>query len=259
MADGSGLNRVPAPDRRFDSAYPSKSPLLGCKLNRSPSMRTWFLIVMSITTLGEEVWAQSGAGAPTWRPVVMGKNGMVAAEHPLQALAGLRVLQNGGNAIDAAVAVFYMTAVTEPSESGLGGDGFLLAYIKSLDRVVLVNGSGGAPKLATREFYRSKVGSVPPDGPYSTTIPGAVGGFDLLLKKYGTKDYRPLLADAIEAASEGYAVSAWGAGNFRRSHDLLAHWDSSARVFLPGGKDPGIGHWLVQPDLARSISMIAEQ
>src|SRR5437868_15514464 len=144
------------------------------------NMRTWLLIAMSITTLGEEVWAQSGDGAPTWRPVVMGKNGMVAAEHPLQALAGLRELQNGGNAIDAAVAVFYMTAVTEPSEAGLGGDGFLLAYIKQLNRVILINGSGGAPRLATRELYQSKAGGVPPDGPYSTTIPGAAGGFDLL-------------------------------------------------------------------------------
>src|SRR5216683_4489152 len=105
------------------------------------TMRTWFLIAMSITTLGEEVLAQSGGGAPTWRPVVMGKNGMVAAEHPLQAVAGLRVLQSGGNAIDAAVAVFYMTAVTEPSEAGLGGDGFLLDYIKAIDRVILINGS----------------------------------------------------------------------------------------------------------------------
>jgi hypothetical protein len=110
-------------------------------------MRGVFLIVMSIMFWGEEVWAQSGAGAPTWRPVVMGKNGLVAAEHPLQALAGLRVLQNGGNAVDAAVAVFYMTAVNEPSEAGLGGGGFLLAYIKQLDRVIVINGSGGAPAL----------------------------------------------------------------------------------------------------------------
>jgi len=213
---------------------------------------------MSIVTLGEEVWGQSGAGPPTWRPVVMGKNGIISAEHPLQALAGLRVLQNGGNAVDAAVAVFYMTAVTEPSEAGLGGDGFLLAYIKRLDRVILVNGSGAAPKLATREFYQANVGSVPPDGPYSTTVPGAVGGFDLLLKNYGTKDYRFLLADATEVASQGYAVSAWGAGNFSRSRDMLSRWASSAKIFLPGGKPPGIGDWLVQPDLARSLSMIAE-
>src|ERR1044071_3873182 len=161
------------------------------------------MIAMSIMFLGQEVWGQSGAGAPTWRPVVMGKNGMVAAEHPLQARAGLRVLEAGGNAVGAAVAVFYMTAVTEPSEAGLGGDGFLLAYIKSIDRVILINGSGGAPKLATRGDYQTKVGNVPPDGPYSTSVPGAVGGFDLLHKKYGTKEYRALLADAIDTAKNG--------------------------------------------------------
>ncbi len=222
-------------------------------------MRILFSIIMSINLLGEEVWAQSGAGAPTWRPVVMGKNGMVAAEHPLQALAGLRVLQNGGNAVDAAIAVFYMTAVTEPSEAGLGGDGFLLAYIKSLDRVILVNGSGGAPKLATRDYYQTKVGSVPADGPYSTMVPGSVGGFDLLLNKYGTRKYGALVADAIEVASKGYAVSAWGAGNYRRSRDLLARHESSSKIFLPGGKPPNIGDWLMQPDLARTISTIAEK
>lgn len=222
-------------------------------------MRCWLLIMSSILTLGEEVWAQSNAGDPTWRPVVMGKNGIVAAEHPLQALAGMRVLQDGGNAIDAALAVFYMTAVTEPSEAGLGGDGFLLAYIKAIGKVVLVNGSGGAPKLATADYYRGKVGGVPPDGPYSTAVPGAVGGFDLLHRKYGTKPYRALLADAIRTAKDGYAVSAWGAGNFRRSFDLLRRYDSSAAVFLPGGKPPAIGDWLVQPDLAKSIALIAEQ
>jgi len=184
---------------------------------------------------------------------------MVAAEHPLQALAGLRVLQNGGNAVDAAVAVFYMTAVTEPSEAGLGGDGFILAYIKQLDRVILINGSGGAPKLATQEFYRTNVGGVPPDGPFSTTTPGAVGGFDLLLKHYGSQDYRSLLPEAFEVASQGYAVSAWGAGNFRRSRDLLSRWDTSAKIFLPGGKPHEVGDWLVQPDLARSISQIRDQ
>jgi gamma-glutamyltranspeptidase/glutathione hydrolase len=214
---------------------------------------------MSIITLGAEVWAQSGAGSPTWRPVIMGKNGMVAAEHPLQSLAGLRVLQDGGNAVDAAVAVFYMTGVTEPSEAGLGGDGFILAYIKKLNRVVLINGSGGAPKLATREFYQVKVGSVPPDGPYSTTIPGAVGGFDLLLKNYGTKDYRALMADALQVALNGYAVSAWGAGNFARSQEMLRRWPSSVAAFFSGGKPPTVGDWLVQPDLARTLSKIVEQ
>ncbi len=189
----------------------------------------------------------------------MGRKGMVAAEHPLQALAGMRVLQAGGNAIDAAVAVFYMTAVTEPSEAGLGGDGFILAYIKSLDRVVLINGSGGAPKLATADFYRKNPGSIPADGPFSTSVPGAVGGFDALHAKFGTKRYPELLSDAIETAREGYAVSAWGAGNFKRSQTMLAKWPSSARVFLPGGQPPAIGHWLEQKDLANTIERIAQK
>ncbi len=173
-------------------------------------MRSGLLIAMSIITLGQEVLAQSGEGAPTWRPVVMGKNGMVAAEHPLQALAGLRVLQSGGNAVDAAVAVFYMTAVTEPSESGLGGDGFLLAYIKSLDRVVLINGSGGAPKLATRELYQAKAGGVPADGPLSTTVPGSVGGFDLLCRA-GTARRRCF----CRAAGRRRSVTGWSSPTWR--------------------------------------------
>jgi gamma-glutamyltranspeptidase/glutathione hydrolase len=222
-------------------------------------MRRWILLIMSITTLGEEVWAQSGAGAPTWRPIIVGRNGIVAAEHPLQAQAGMRVLRDGGNAIDAAIAVFYMTAVTEPSEAGLGGDGFILAYIKALDRVVLINGSGGAPKLATRDFYQQHVGNVPPDGPFSTAVPGSVGGFDVLLRKYGTKKYPELVRDAIDAAANGYGVTPWGAGNYRRSRDLLARYPSSAAVFLPGGKPPIVGDWLVQRDLARTIQTIAGQ
>jgi gamma-glutamyltranspeptidase/glutathione hydrolase len=187
----------------------------------------------------------------------MGRKGMVAAEHPLQALAGIRVLQAGGNAIDAALAVFYMTGVTEPSEAGLGGDGFILAYIKNLDRVVAVNGSGGAPKLARADYYRRRLGSIPPDGPFSTSVPGAVGGFDLLHSRFGTKRYSELLADAVEAAREGYAVSAWGAGNFARSRAMLGKWPSSAKLFLPGGQPPQIGHWLRQTDLARTIERIA--
>src|SRR2546428_13422166 len=84
-------------------------------------MRSGLLIAMSIITLGQEVLAQSGEGAPTWRPVVMGKNGMDAAEHPLRALAGLRVLQSAGNPVDAAVAAFYKPPLAAPARSGLAG------------------------------------------------------------------------------------------------------------------------------------------
>src|SRR5438105_2035502 len=131
-----------------------------------------------------------------WRTVGMGINGMVAAEHPLQARTALRVLESGGNAIDAAVAVFYMTTVTELHQAGMGGDCFIVAYLAGPKKVVFINGTGPAPKLATLDFYRTKLGGIPLNGPYSSNVPGAVSGFDLALKKYGTRSYSALLEDA---------------------------------------------------------------
>ena len=117
-----------------------------------------FLFTLALCCLG-----QSLPEPLTWRQVVVGRTAMVSAENPLEALAAARVLQQGGNAFDAAVAAFYMTAVTEPNESGLGGDGFILAYAAGEKRVILINGSGPAPKLATREFYQ-RLGEVPLEG-----------------------------------------------------------------------------------------------
>ena len=81
-----------------------------------------------------------------------------------------------------------MTTVVEQHQAGIGGDGFILAYVAKEDRVIFINGTGPAPKLATAEFYR-KLGKIPDAGPYSTDVPGMAGGFDLALKKYGTMSY----------------------------------------------------------------------
>src|ERR1044072_6765665 len=89
--------------------------------------------------------------SPVWRTLVMGTHGIVAAAHPLEARAGLHVLESGGNAIDAAVAVFYMTGVVEQHQSGIGGDGFILAYLAKEKRVVVVNVSRPPTKLAPPE------------------------------------------------------------------------------------------------------------
>ena len=153
---------------------------------------------------------------PFWRTVVLGTHGMVAAEHPLEAMAGLDILRSGGNAIDAAAAVFYMTSVVEQHQAGIGGDAFLLAYIAKEKRVVFINGTGPAPKLATPEFYR-KLGGIPDAGPHSSTVPGAVGGFDLALKKYGTRDYKMLLAPALDAARNGHGITHFAASNSSRA------------------------------------------
>lgn len=200
--------------------------------------------------------AQQPSERPYWRPVVMGTYGMVAAEHPLEAIAGMEILRAGGNAFDAAAAVFYMTTVVEQHQAGLGGDAFMLAYLAAENRVVFINGTGPAPRLATGEFYR-EVGEIPGAGPLATDVPGAVGGFDLALRTYGTMEYADVLAPAIRAARDGHPLDFWAAGYHERAVEKIAPFAYSRAVLMPEGRPIHAGEMFVQGDLARSFEAIA--
>ncbi|MBK5292607.1 MAG: gamma-glutamyltransferase [Acidobacteriia bacterium] len=200
--------------------------------------------------------------APTswpWRTEVMGTNGMVAAEHPMQALAGLRVLEKGGNAIDAAVAVFYMTAVTEQHQAGLGGDAFILAYIAKRKQVIFINGTGPAPERATMEFFRDKLGGIPLNGPYSSNVPGSVAAFDLALRSYGTKGLAALTGDAISAAEQGHPLTHFAARTHAEAMPMLLQYPSSRDSLTKSGRAFEAGDLFVQPDLARSLRAIVRE
>lgn len=188
----------------------------------------------------------------------MGTFGMVAAEHPLEAKAAMNALERGGNAIDAAVAAFYMTGVVEQHQAGMGGDGFVLAYIAEEDRVVFFNGTGPAPKLATPEFYR-KHGGIPDAGPLSTDVPGAVGGFDLAHRTYGSLDYETLLRPAIESAETGHPLSFWAASQHSRNLAKIQPFPASVALLTDGGSAPAPGWIFVQRDLARSLRLVARE
>ena len=215
---------------------------------------------MLVALLSIPVLAQDAAEVqnPFWRTLVMGTHGMVAAEHPLQARAGLDVLESGGNAFDAAVAVFYMTGVVEQHQSGLGGDAFILAYIGKEKRVTFINATGAAPKLATLERYRQE-GGIPSSGMLANTVPGAVGGFDLALRKYGTRKYPELLAEAIEAARDGHPLTHWCAGNHNASLSKLSPYPSSVKALLKNGGQFEPGDVFVQPDLGKSLELISRE
>ena len=202
--------------------------------------------------------SQDPADRPFWRPVIMGTQGMVAAEHPLEAIAAMKALDQGGNAIDAALAAFYMTTVVEQHQAGIGGDGFILAYIAKEDEVVFFNGTGPAPKLATREFYEQH-GGIPDAGPLSTDVPGAVGGFDLAWRKYGTKSYKTLLQPAIDAAANGHPLSFWAASNHEQNLEKISLFPSSVKILTNAGKPMLPGQLFVQKDLARSLETIASE
>ena len=221
-------------------------------------VRQRWLVLVVVLLIATLVSAQKPSERPFWRPVVMGTNGLVAAEHPLECRAAIKALEAGGNAIDAAVAVFYMTTVVEQHQAGLGGDGFILAYIAKEDRVIFINGTGPAPKLATPEFYR-KLGGIPDAGPYSTDVPGMAGGLDLALKKYGTLPYEKLLAPAIEAASKGHPLSFWASGYHRSAIPKLSGFPSSVKALLKNGGPFEPGDLFVQTDLAKTFETIAKE
>src|SRR5271167_2434706 len=135
-----------------------------------------------------------------YRPLIIGRRGAVAANHPLAAQAGLLALRAGGNAVDAAVATAMALAVVEPMMSGLGGDGFYHVYQQATGRAVVFNGTGPAPAAATPERY---AGAIPRIGPLSVSVPGTLAGLDLMHRRFGRLPWRDLFAEAIVYARDG--------------------------------------------------------
>src|SRR3970040_1560538 len=142
------------------------------------------------------------------RPVMMGQNGMVSSGHALASLAGVKVLQEGGNAVDAALAAVFVMGVVKPEASGPGGDLFALVYMKKTGKVEALNSSGPAPAKASIDYFRERgLKSVPTGGPLSVAVPGAVDGWLELHRKYGSQELPRLMADALRIAREGFPIS----------------------------------------------------
>ena len=142
------------------------------------------------------------------RPVIMSQHGMVSSGHALASLAGVKVLQEGGNAVDAVLAAAFVSAVVKPETSGPGGDLFALVAMKKTGKVEALNSSGPAPAKATIEYFHGRgLERIPQFGALSIAVPGAVDGWLELHRKYGTKELGRLTADAVRIAREGFAIS----------------------------------------------------
>ncbi len=195
---------------------------------------------------------------PSRRSAVMGLRGAVATSQPLATQAGIAMLSSGGNAVDAAVAAAAVLTVVEPMNTGLGGDGFALVYHADSNRVDALNASGTAPQAATVEAYRRKgFNRVPESGIFSVTIPGMVDGWDELLSRYGTKDFKEVLTPAIDYAEKGFPVSEIISLNWHRFADRLVEHTSATQAYLPAGRPPRPGEVFRHPDLANSLKRIA--
>ena len=197
-----------------------------------------------------------GIGYSAYRPVVMGRKGMVSSGHPLASQAGIATLKRGGNAVDAAVAVAAATSVVEPPMSGIGGDGFIMVYSKERDEVQVVNATGAAPAAATRERYLP--GGIPFKGILSVSVPGLLAGWAEAHRRYGLLKLSEALSPAIELAENGFPVSHKLAESIA-ADTLLCEFPTSRAVFTRDGKPLKPGEILFQRDLARSFREIGEQ
>ena len=194
------------------------------------------------------------------RETAISDRGIVASISPRAAAVGTRVLQDGGNAFDAAVAVAAMEWLTTPENCGLGGDTFAVLYDAKRNRMVAINGSGVSGARARRETYIEQgLAGMPLAGWHAAAVNGTPDACTTLNREFGTRPLAELLAPAVETAERGVVVSRMMSGAIASTADKLKADERAALIFLPGGSAPRTGDRLALPDLARSLRILAEE
>ncbi len=184
---------------------------------------------------------------------------VVSTSHPLAAQAGLRVMQQGGNAVDAAIAAAAAMTLVEPVSNGLGSDAFAIVWDGT--RLHGLNASGPAPAAWTPDWFRRRHGDAaapPTRGIDAVTIPGAVRGWAALSERFGRLPFADLLAPAIEIAERGYAVPPIVQQKWAAAAPLLEAQPGFASTFLPRGRAPQVGELFRFPAAARALRLIAQ-
>jgi gamma-glutamyltranspeptidase/glutathione hydrolase len=220
-------------------------------------MRLKLLLVILILAMPELLISQDRSYG---RSMVITDRGIVATSHYLASQAGARVLARGGSAMDAAIAANAVLGVTEPMMNGIGGDLFLLYWDAKEGKLYGLNSSGWAPRKLTVEFLAQQgITAMPYTGIHSVTVPGAVEGWSQSHKRFGRLPWKDLFSQAIDYAQHGYAVPEMIQSYWADQLEKMSKTEEARRVFLPGGKVPAVGERFVNPDLARTLKLIAEQ
>jgi len=211
---------------------------------------------------GSTVKAVPGSRAQGWlaqgRSEVLARHGMVATSDPLAAQAGLEILRQGGNAIDAAVAAGAVLDVTSQNDTGIGGDLFALVYVARERKLYALNSAGWAPAGWTPQFFADtlRVTSVPSSGVNAATVPGAVSGYDALLTRFGTRTFAETFERAARLADEGWGQAERRHADLLRTLPQLAADPDSAATFLQDGRAPDLYRIVRNPGLAKALRLI---
>lgn len=231
-----------------------------------------FIIVLSTLALLVPPALFPTSHADTFRPVVRGTRGVVAGGHPLSVEAGLRILQQGGNAVDAGVATILAASVIEFSHFSFGGEVPILIKMKGQE-VSVVEGMGAAPMKATREFFVNRVkdpkpsnpematmsgaqsGTIPSTGPLAATVPAVLDACVVALDRFGTKSLGQVIEPAIQLA-DGFPLDELRVQYIKNRSKVFSQWTDAKRTFLLNGQTPEVGDVFVQADLARTLREI---
>jgi gamma-glutamyltranspeptidase/glutathione hydrolase len=198
------------------------------------------------------------SGGPAGRSVVRASQAMVATSQPLASQVGLDILKQGGNAVDAAIAIAAVLNVTEPNMTGVGGDAFAMIYSAKTRRLEALNASGRAPRALNLEYFTSrKMTQMPATGMEPITVPGAFDGWVTLLEKHGTMKLADLLAPAIGYAENGFPVMEKIAADWEPEVAKLKQTTAAASTYLVNGRAPQPGTLFVQKNLARTLGILA--
>jgi len=194
------------------------------------------------------------------RSPVFSNNGMVSTSQPLAAQSGLQVLQDGGNAIDAAIATAAVLNVVEPQSTGIGGDMFMMYWNENEKMLYGLNGSGSAGREASWDLFNGKgLKKMPETGVLSITVPGALDGWCTALEKFGSGEMTlsKLLEPAIDYAEKGFPVSPIIQSAWAHQIEKLKTCDFSKKIYLPKGSVPGVGTIFKNPNLAQTFKKIS--
>ncbi|MEJ8544428.1 gamma-glutamyltransferase [Brevibacillus borstelensis] len=190
--------------------------------------------------------------------------GIVAVSHPAAAQVGKDILQQGGNAVDAAAGIQLALNVVEPQMSGIGGGGFMMIYLKNEQKITVIDSREMAPQAVDPKLFLGKDGKPVPFEERHTNgkavgVPGTLLGLDMALKKYGTMKLGQVIDPAIQLAEKGVSVNWITAQHIEASREKLQKHDTAGRVFAPGGKALKAGELLIQPELAKTFKQIQEK
>lgn len=204
--------------------------------------------------------AGSGTDHITTRPVIMGTHGMVTSGHYLASRIGLSVLEDGGNAVDAGVAMGFALSVLEPYIYGIGGEVPILIYLAKEKKVLALSGQGHAPANSSIEVFKKMgIDTIPGDGLLATCVPDAVSTWITALSRFGTMELARVLTPAWDIARNGFPMY----GRLRdaietSAQQFLQDWPTSGKAYMPRGRVPEVGEVWKQPDLAAMFKKLID-